>query len=252
MRTKSLTFTSRAAGVALLVTFSCTAAWAQRMPISRVVTVTLKRDRTADFAAAVKEYNAAYAKTQGARTRILYQALTGAASYRLQLGYADWSELDAPPATESSAELARINARIVACFESSATLVTELLPDLSTPMLSEPPKLLRIARTRIRPDKVEEWKALMKSDVLPACKKAGRTLTVRQVRYGGPTNEFYVSSRLANWADAGKNPLRESMGAEAYDRMVAKLSALTTFREVDVYRYRADMSFTAPVTSAQR
>ena len=47
---------------------------------------------------------------------------------------------------------------------------------------------------------------------------------------------------MANWADAGKNPIRDSMGAEAYNRMVAKLSAITTYRELDLFRYRADLA----------
>ena len=72
--------------------------------------------------------------------------------------------MDTPPATSSNAELARINTRIVACFESTTTLVLELLSELSTPQPSEPPTLLRIARTRIRPDKVDEWKAIVTRD----------------------------------------------------------------------------------------
>ena len=86
----------------------------------------------------------------------------------------------------------------------------------------------------------------MKSELLPAYKKAGRSLTVRQVRFGAPTSKFYVSTRIANWADAEKNPIRDAMGAEAYARMVAKFEALTTLRELDVFRYRADLSYVKP------
>ncbi|HVO98325.1 MAG TPA: hypothetical protein VMT15_09680 [Bryobacteraceae bacterium] len=235
--------TSRAV-LALLVPLSFATAWAQpRMPISRTSTVMVKPDKIADFVAAVKDYNAVYSKVQGATARIQYQALTGATRYRLVQNYPDWAAMDVPPVTVSNADLARINARIQACFESITSLVTELLPDLSTAAVTEPPTLLRIARTRIRPDKVDEWMAIVKNELLPAYKKAGLTLTVRQVRFGAPTNEFYLSTRIANWADAGKNPLRDSMGADAYNKMVAKLTALTTLRELDIFRYRADMSW---------
>ena len=196
--------------------------------------------------AAVKDYNAAYAKLPGPQSRIQYQSLTGPSRYRLVLPYSAWAELDSPTPAANNADLARINMRIQACFESTTTVITELLPDLSTPGLTDPPILLRIARTRIRPDKVDEWKALVKNELLPAYKKAGRTLTVRQVRFGTPTNEFFVTTRVANWAEAGKNPVLEAMGQEAYDRMVAKLTAITTLRELDVFRYRSDMSYSPP------
>jgi hypothetical protein len=46
------------AAVLALVTLSVAAASAQRMPIFRNVTITLKPDRVQDFIAAVKDYNA--------------------------------------------------------------------------------------------------------------------------------------------------------------------------------------------------
>jgi hypothetical protein len=79
-----------------------------------------------------------------------------------------------------------------------------------------------------------------------AYKRAGRTLTVRQARFGAPTNEFSMTTRIANWAEAGKNPIRESMGADAYNKMVAKLTVIQTLLERDVVRYRADVSWAPP------
>lgn len=242
-------FLSRPALSVALITLSLgMAASAQPMLISRTVTASVKSDRAAEFEAAVKDYNAAYAKTPNPRARLDYQALTGAVPrHRLVVSYADWAALDAAPTNEGSADLARALNRIRACLDSSTTVVTELLPDVSTPpMPNEPPTLVRISRTRIRIDKIDEWLALVKNELLPAYKKAGRTLTVRQVRLGGPTNEFFLSTRVANWADANKNWLIDSMGAEAYNRMSAKLTALTTYRERDLYRYRADLSYSPP------
>lgn len=224
----------------------CAIATAQqpRLPISRSLTTTLKADRVGDFAAAVKDYNAAYAKIPGGRARIQYQSLTGANRYRLVINYADWAAMDAPSAVAGNADITRAVTRINACIESSTTVISELLPDLSTPQVSEAPNLLRITRVRVRPDKVQEWMAIVKDDMLPAYKKAGRTLTVRQVRFGAPTNEFSMTTRIANWADAGKNPIRDAMGQEAYARMVGKITAVTTLVERDVFRYRADLTWT--------
>lgn len=215
----------------------------QRLPISRTLTSTLKADRVADFVAAVKDYNAAYAKIPGGRARIQYQSLTGANRYRLVTSYADWAAMDAPSAVAGNAEIARAMSRINSCIDSSTTVITELLPDLSTPQASGAPNLLRITTVRVRRDKVQEWLSIVKNEMLPAYKKAGRTLTVRQARFGAQTNEFYLTTRIANWADAGKNPILDAMGKEAYDRMAAKISAITTLLERDIFRYRADMSW---------
>lgn len=230
--------------VALGTLFAASAA-AQRMPISRNVAITLKADRVQDFIAAVKDYNAIYSKLPGARGRIMYQTLSGPANYRLVLGYPDWAAMDATSPVANNAELARINARISSCIQSSNSVISEVLPDLSTPVTTPAPAptLLRITRTRVRPDKIDEWMGIVKNELLPAYKKAGRTLTVRQARFGAPTNEFTMSTRVTNWADAGKNAIRDSMGADAYNKMVAKITALTTLLERDIVRYRADMSF---------
>lgn len=228
-----------------------TAAIAQQapMPISRTSTITLTPEHAADFVAAAKQYNEIYAKIPDALPRAVYQSLTGQNRYRITISYPDFAGLDAPqnPAVVNNADLARINMRILSFYEAPATvLITERLADLSTPQASGPPNLLRISRTGVRPDKVEEWRAIMKNELLPAYKKAGRTLTVRQVRFGGSVYEFHVTTRVESWADAGKNHLRDSMGAEAYDRMVAKLQALTTYLDRDIFRYRADLSYVPP------
>jgi hypothetical protein len=218
----------------------------QRMPISRTLTATLKPDRVADFMSALKDYNAAYGKIPGVGPRLQYQSLTGPNRYRLVLTYPDWAAMDAPAASANNADIARNLVRINSCIESTTVLITELLPELSTGTNSEPPTLVRISRVRIRPDRVQEWMGIVKNELLPAYKKAGRTLTVRQVRMGAPTNEFHMSTRVANWAEAGKNQILDSMGKEAYDRMVAKITAVTLTREIDMFRYRPDLSWSPP------
>jgi hypothetical protein len=86
---------------------------------------------------------------------------------------------------------------------------------------------------------------------MPALKKGGaKSFSVRRVRFGAPTNEFYTSMRVDNWAEVGRpNVARGAMGEEAYQRMVAKLTAITLVREQDVFRYRADLSY-APLREA--
>jgi antibiotic biosynthesis monooxygenase (ABM) superfamily enzyme len=237
-------------------------AWAQRQPIRRVLVSTVKPDRVADFEAAVKQYNEVYAKVPGVRPVAMFQSLTGPYQFVLVRDYDKWADLDPGPVSKAiaaNAELARINLRIGSCIESSTMIVEELQPDLSMPRPAGPPDLIRVARSRVRPDKTAEFEAIIKDELLPAHRKAGsKSFSVRRVRFGGPTNDYYLSTRLDGWADIAADSVRKAMGDEAYQRMVAKLTALTVERELNVYRYRADLSYdkasagTAPTTAAAR
>jgi hypothetical protein len=232
------------------VAFLSVPSWAQQ-PISRVLTTVVKPDRVADFEAAVKQYNEVYSKITGARARVMFQSMTGPNRFRRIVSYDNWGDLDRGPGTGAfigNAELARINARILSCVQSSTTEVEVLLPDLSLPRPSDAPKLLVISRSRIRPDKIAEYTAIVQDELMPALKKGGaKSFAVRRVRFGAPTNEFYTSMRVDNWAEAGgPNIARSAMGEEAYQRMVAKLTAITLVREQDVFRYRGDLSYVPP------
>jgi antibiotic biosynthesis monooxygenase (ABM) superfamily enzyme len=237
-------------------------AWAQRQPIRRVLMSNVKADRVADFEAAVKQYNEVYAKVPGVRSTTVLQSLTGPYQFVLVRNYDKWADLDPGPVSKAiaaNAELARINLRINSCIESSTMLVEELLPDLSMPRPDGPPELIRLARNRVRPDKTAEFEAIIKDELLPAHRKAGsKAFTVRRVRFGGPGNDYYMSTRLDGWADVATDSIRKAMGDEAYKRMVAKLTAITISRELNVYRFRADLSYdkgspaTAPTTAAVR
>lgn len=254
---------NRRSVLALTVAIVCSVpAWGQRQPIRRVLLSNVKPDRVADFEAAVKQYNGVYAKIAGVRSVAMFQSLTGPHQFVLVRDYEQWGDLDRGPvakAISENAELARINLRITNCIESSTTLVEELLPELSMPQPSGPPDLIRVARSRIRPDKVTEFEAIVKNELLPAHRKAGsKSFNVRRVRFGGPTNDYYLSTRLTGWADIANNPIRKAMGEEAYQQMVAKLIAITLQRELNVYRFRPDLSYdnagtgSVPTTAAAR
>lgn len=228
----------------------CMPAWAQRQPIRRALMTTVKADRTADFEAAVKQYNEVLSKKiEGARSRSMFQALTGAHQYMLVRDYDKWADLDAGPVSKAIAanpELSMINLRMNSCVESETMVIQDLLPELSMPRPDGPPQIIRWARSRVRPDKISEFEAILKGEMLPAYQKAGsKSFTVRKVRFGAPTNEYYISTRLNEWADVDANLLSKSMGQEGYGRMVAKLSAITLQREVNLYRFRPDLSYDA-------
>ena len=54
---------------------------------------------------------------------------------------------------------------------------------------------------------------------------------------------------MNNWADVD-NSLQKSMGDAAYTAMVKKLTALTISREINVYRFREDLSYSTQAPAA--
>ncbi len=232
-------------------------AWSQQTTIRRIQHVRVKPDHLGDFVSAVKDYNETLKKVEGFRAIRVFSSITGPNEFLVVREYGQWSELDRGPVERNmntNGDLARANMRIQNCTTESSAMITESLPGLSLPRNGQaPPAMLRVARSRIRPDKIAEWQAVIKDEMLPAQTKAGvKVFGVSQVRFGAPTNDYYVVSAIEKWADAGKNGLREAMGADAYQRMVAKLTALTLSREINVYRYRPELSIApeaGPTTS---
>ena len=105
--------------------------------------------------------------------------------------------------------------------------------------------MLRVLRTRVRPDKVSEYLAVLKSDTLPAAKKAAlKFYTVSQVRYGEPSTEFVSVAGMAKWADLdGGNMFQKAMGEEGYQRFLAKLRPLTIESEAEIYSVVFESSY---------
>jgi hypothetical protein len=103
---------------------------------------------------------------------------------------------------DQAAQLQSIGSRIAQCEESTHRVIEEVLPDLGLPPTGAAPTMIRVLVTQVRPDKVSEYLALVKGEVLPAAKKAGlKAYSVAQVRYGAPNTEFVSVAGLSNWAD---------------------------------------------------
>jgi hypothetical protein len=88
-------------------------------------------------------------------------------------------------------------------------------------------------------------RVLVKSEVLPAAKKAGlKAFTVEQVRYGAPNTEFVSVAGLSNWADLdGGTWIEKAMGQDGYQRFLLKIRQLIIESEAAIYRYVPDSSY---------
>ena len=104
-----------------------------------------------------------------------------------------------------------------------------------------PPELF----ARVRPEKVDEYLALMKSDLLPAVKKAGlKDYSLARVRFGAPSSDFLSVAAMDSWADLdGTSWIIRAMGEDGYQRFLAKLRPLRTESEWNIYRYMPDLSY---------
>ena len=106
--------------------------------------------------------------------------------------------------------------------------------------------MIRTLRVRVRPDKVNEYMALVKSELLPAVKKSGLPGYVTYRNYLGSSRfEFRVAMAINSWADLDDTALivKGFGGMEAYNRYLAKVSPLITVAEYSVSRYREDLSY---------
>jgi hypothetical protein len=218
---------------------------AQQPAIRNVVRVHVKPDRAGDFQAAVKDYNAALKKAGWDKASYWWSSLTGTNEFHLVRNFSKYGDMDAPGPTATNADLARAFARIQSCTEGTETTVMEVLPDLSLPRQPEPPPVILVTRVRVFPGKATEYENLLKEEYLPAVRKAGvKSYSVARVRSGGSGNDFYTSVGLKSWADLDEqSPVRKAMGAEAYQRFIAKRSALIVETETQMFRYRPELSY---------
>jgi hypothetical protein len=229
-------------------------AQAQQTNIRSVRFYTVKTDRVGDFQAAIKDANAIMAKAGSDRYFSIWASLTGPTEYVRVDNYTKWADLDRgadPKLKEQQAALQQITTRIMQCVESSHRVIEQELPELTLPISGALPKMIRASQSRVRPDKVNEYLELVKSDVFPAAKKSGlKFFSVAQVRYGAPTTEFISVAGLDHWADfdAGFG-VEKAMGKEGYQRFLTRMRPLLVDTEYNVYRLMPDLSYLPPTTS---
>jgi hypothetical protein len=228
-------------------TMLITPARAQQANIQSIRFYAIKPDRVADFLAATKEYSDLMREGGSERYYFTLHSLTGANEYVRVDNFAKWSDLDEavdPKMKEQAAQLQSITTRIFQCVESSRRVIDEIQPDLSLPQ-TVGVQMLRVLRTRVRPEKANEYMALVKSETLPAAKKVGlKFYTVSQVRYGEPNTEFVSVSGLSKWADLdGGLWIQKAMGEEGYQHFLAKLRPLIIESEAEIYSVVFDSSY---------
>jgi quinol monooxygenase YgiN len=233
-----------------------TPASAQDATIRSVTFYTVKPDRIGDFQAEIKEYNAILAKAGSDRYSSMWVGITGAHEYARVQNYTKWADLDAsidsdPKLKDQATDLARISMRIIDCTESWHRSIEMVVPDLSLPEGSDPPKMIRVLVTQVRPDKYQEYLDLVKNVIFPAVKKGGtKDYSVAEGRLGESALEVTSVTGFNSWADLDAGiGAQKGLSKEDYQALVDKVRALITESEYDIYRYEPDQSYLPPPTA---
>jgi hypothetical protein len=228
------------------------AAQPQQPKLREVYFSTVKPDRIGDFLAAGREIADAMKKGDSERSYTVWTSLSGPREYLLVRYHSTWAELDTPLEPKLNGmggQLALITARINAAVESQRRVMYLLDHDLSLPIGDAPPAMVQVLRTWVRPEHIQAYRDLVKSETLPAIKKGGAKMySVSHVRAGGANQEYSSVIALDNWAALdGVMPIVTGLGGQAgYDKFLTKLRPLITRSEYEIYRYLPNLSYLAP------
>ena len=235
-----------------LALMACTAlalpAAAQQPQIRSLVHYRLKADRAADFQAALKDWSTLLKKNGSERYFTTWSSLTGPREFIVVRYYFKWADVDItanpdPKMKDAAGQVSAILARINNATESAERWIDEMIPDLTMPLGAVPP-MVRTGRVYIQPAKIDEVLAIYRSDLFPALKKAGVTVSgVARARYGTAFNELHTYTAMNGWGDLdGPLAAEKGMGAEGYQKYLAKIRPLLNRVEYTLYRYWPELS----------
>ena len=233
-----------AALAASLVTFAS----AQTRNIRSITFVSVKPDRVGDFQAELKEVHALMKKDNSTRYSSVWMSLTGPREYAIVSYYEKWAEFDAgddPKTKDDAADLARLQTRLIDCATSWRRTIEEIQPDLSLPPSTDMPKMVRVLTTLVRPEKYKDYLDLVKTDVVPAAKKAGLTTYIfAEARYGAPNTQVTSVIAMDKWAEQDE-PLgiEKALGKEGYQGLLNKVRPMIVQAEANEYRFQPELSY---------
>jgi hypothetical protein len=107
------------------------------------------------------------------------------------------------------------------------------------------PIFTRLTIIEIRPDMLQDFVALQKSETIPALQKAGLPFrhAWRTGNFGSTFTVAFIAPIKSFAAMDEPNPLLKAMGEEAYRQYLAKASKLITSQRVYALRERPDLGF---------
>lgn len=116
------------------------------------------------------------------------------------------------------------------------------------------PKLGVLASVEVSNGRMMEYESLLKTEWVPALKKAGVPMySVSQVVFGGSISEYFTFTPIENYAQLDKgHPITQSLGEAGVNKLMARLGASVHRAERMIIRYDEELSFRTKATSQAR
>jgi quinol monooxygenase YgiN len=130
--------------------------------------------------------------------------------------------------------------------ESTRSVLIRTRPDLSyVPQPAMMPKFAVVATVSVVPGRTADFEAVIKSDVLPAMKRAGiARYAVSQTVLGGDVNEYTTLAYFDHYADMDQPwGLEKALGADGMLKLGQKFSGIIAHHERMIVRYVPEASF---------
>ena len=134
--------------------------------------------------------------------------------------------------------------RLDADTESLEYWIDEMQPELMIRSKEIPP-YVRTGRTRVVSGKMDELKALLRDQIVPALKKSGTTdYGVAVARFGTPSNEIHSYLGMNGWAEFdAPYGAEKGMSAAEWKAFQAKVAPLIEGTQWDLWKYEPDLSY---------
>jgi quinol monooxygenase YgiN len=233
--------------VASLFAFS-TPGWAQAN-IRTVLLVKVKQGHDDSWKDAVKDYVATVRKAGSEEQFTMWDSQTGPSLHAVVWYSTKWKELgeENPKLKPVESDIETLFRRLDADTDSIETWVDEMQPELMIRSNQIPP-YVRTGRTRVLPGKMEEFKALLRDQILPAYKKAGATdYGVAVARFGTPSNETHSYLGVNGWGDFDSTiGIEKGMTPGEWKAFQAKVGTLVEWTQWDLWKFEPDLSYLVP------
>jgi hypothetical protein len=212
--------------------------------IMRMTFVRIKPDQYGEWASCLRDRAAVLSKTGARHDYTIWTAASGEEQVlRVDL-FSKWADLDVEPYSDlkdQAVELARIEQRLDQCTQGVKRVFAKIDPEASLPLTAHPTPMILLSTLRLKPGTGLDLIAAIKSDLLPAAKKAGiKLFFVAQNLAGAEMPEYTTVGGQDNWAFNDNDPLGSM---PEYQRYAAKRAAVLVTREGNYYRFRPDLSY---------
>jgi hypothetical protein len=144
------------------------------------------------------------------------------------------------------------NAKVRRMVNATRTLAIQVLRDASiAPAAGFTPKLAVVTFSYVAPGRTADYENYLKTDLLPALRKAQPVGYVHsRTIFGGDAGEYVSLRYIDTFAEIDKGPLlTQALGAAAAAKINAKVAGMVTRQERRIIRFNPDLSFRTKTSS---